>query len=102
MNGSPFRCQMVTIITEIELLSFPGISAHEEQKIRSLLLLLDRIELTDVVRDKTIVLRCNFKLKLPDSIIAASALSQNLVLLTNDQGFLSVDGLLVQAQQLIN
>lgn len=47
----------VSIITEIELLSFPGISTEEEQKIRDLLLLLDRVHLTDTVRDEAIRLR---------------------------------------------
>ena len=42
----------VSIITEIELLSFSGLSVEEEQKIRDLLLLLDRVHLTDAVRDE--------------------------------------------------
>lgn len=92
----------VSIITEIELLSFPGISVQEEQKIRNLLLLLDRIQLTDAVRDATITLRRNNKIKLPDAIIAASALIQGAALLTNDQVFLSIDGLIVQPLQILN
>ena len=47
----------VSIITEIELLSFVGIPAEEEQRIRDLLLLLDRVQLTDTVRDVAINLR---------------------------------------------
>ena len=90
----------ISIITEIELLSFAGISAEEEQRIRDLLLLLDRVQLTDAVRDEAINLRRKNRLKLPDAIIAASALTRDAVLLTNDQAFSSVAGLIVESLQL--
>lgn len=90
----------VSVITEIELLSFPGISAEEEQKIRDLLLLLDRVHLTDAVRDEAIRLRRKFRLKLPDAIIAASALTNDAILLTNDQALSSIDGLVCETLQL--
>ena len=90
----------VSIITEIELLSFSGLSVEEEQKIRDLLLLLDRVHLTDAVRDETISLRRENRLKLPDAIIAASALIHDAVLLTNDQSFTSIEGLHCEALQL--
>ena len=90
----------VSIITEIELLSFSGLSAEEEQKIRELLLLLDRVYLTDAVRDETIKLRRKNRLKLPDAIIAASALTHGAILLTNDQAFASIDGLILESLQL--
>ena len=90
----------VSIITEIELLSFSDLSAAEEQKIRDLLLLLDRVHLTDAVRDEAIRLRRKNRLKLPDAIIAASALICDAVLLTNDQAFSSIDGLTTESLQL--
>lgn len=90
----------VSIITEIEPLSFSGISAEEEQKIRDLLLMLDRAHLTDTVRDETIRLRRKNRLKLPDAIIAASALIHDAVLLTNDQSFSLIDGLVFESLQL--
>ena len=40
------------------------------------------------------------RLKLPDPIIAASALIQDAVLLTNDQALLSIDGLVFESLQL--
>ena len=90
----------ISIITEIELLSFAGISAEEEQRIRDLLILLDRVQLTDAVRDEAINLRRKNRLKLPDAIIAASALTRDAVLLTNDQAFTTVAGLIVESLQL--
>jgi len=105
VNGSlasplPDGQYSVSIITEIELLSFSGLSAPEEQKIRDLLLLLDRIHLTDEVRDETIRLRRKNRLKLPDAIIAASALTRDAILLTNDQALSSIDGLTCKSLQL--
>ena len=62
----------ISIITEIELLSFGGLSGQEEQRIRDLLLVLDRVPLTDTVRDQAILLRSKNQLKLPAAISAAS------------------------------
>ena len=51
--------------------------------------MLDRVHLTDAVRDETIRLRRKNRLKLPDAIIAASALTHDAILVTNDQAFAS-------------
>lgn len=90
----------VSIITEIELLSFSDLSDGEGQKIRDFLVLLDRVRLTDAVRDETIRLRRKNRLKLPDAIIAASALTHDATLLTNDQVFSSIDGLVLESLEL--
>jgi predicted nucleic acid-binding protein len=90
----------ISIITEIELLSFSGLSSQEEQRIRDLLLVLERIQISDTVRDQAVLLRRKKRLKLPDAIIAASALTQQAILLTNDQSFVSIDGLDCKALKL--
>ncbi|MGS0753444.1 PIN domain-containing protein [Roseateles sp. GG27B] len=84
-------------LLEIELLSFSGLSAADEQKIHELLTLLDRVELTQSVRLEAIQLRKQKKLKLPDAIIAASAITRNATLLTNDQAFHITSGLSVES-----
>jgi len=92
----------VSIITEIELLLFPDLSQGEEQQIRVLLREFQTIPLTESVSAKTIQLcRNNKKLKLPDAVIAASAIQQQAVLLTNDQIFSAIDGLSYQTLQLV-
>ena len=107
LNGrlaSPLRDghYSVSIITEIELLSFPDLSQGEEQQIRVLLREFQTIPLTESVSAKTIQLRRNNKkLKLPDAVIAASAILQQAVLLTNDQIFSAIDGLSYQTLQLV-
>lgn len=85
-----------SIITEIELLSFSGLTQEDEQEIQNLLLAIDRIYLTDSVRDETIRLRRKTKLKLPDAIIVASALIHDAILLTNDKDFSTIDGLVFE------
>ena len=90
----------ISVITEIELLSFPGLSDGEELRIRNLLQSLVQIDLTAIVRDETVRLRRNYRLKIPDAIIAASALTQQAVLLTNDLSFASVEGLTCKSLQL--
>jgi len=85
-----------SIITEIELLSFSGLTQEDEQKIQNLLLAIDRIYLTDSVRDETIRLRRKTKFKLPDAIIVASALIHDAILLTNDKDFSTIDGLVFE------
>jgi predicted nucleic acid-binding protein len=90
----------ISVITEIELLSFPNLLDEEEQRIRDLLQVLERIQLSDTVRHQTILLRRKNRLKLPDAIIAASALTQEAILLTNDQALASIDGLDCKALQL--
>jgi len=88
----------VSVITEIELFSFSSLSESEEQKIDDLLRELERIPLNDEVSRKTIQLRRkNNKLKLPDAVIAATAIVYDTLLLTNDKMFSGIEGLKVQA-----
>lgn len=77
----------VSVITEMELLSFPKITNEEEKRIR---FFLDRCEIIPInleIKDKTIELRRKYASKLPDSIIAATAMEKGLTLVTADVGF---------------
>lgn len=77
----------LSVISEIELLSFPGITSFEEQQIRSFIKDCTVLFLTENVKNKTIALRRSYKVKLPDAIIAATAIENNLQLITADKGF---------------
>lgn len=90
----------VSVITEIELLSYPALLPAEEQVARSFLNEVIRYPLSDSIRDQTIALRRQFRLKLPDALIAATALDVGAVLLSNDQRLLVVPSLIVQAVEL--
>ena len=77
-------------VVKIELRSFQG-DVDRERTIADLVNSSKIIELTDDVIEKTIELRKKATIKLPDAIIAATAIIHNLTLLsTNDSDFLKV------------
>ncbi|NOQ36064.1 MAG: PIN domain-containing protein [Methylococcaceae bacterium] len=73
-----------SIISELELLSFAALTESKRHEIQRFLKVTQQINLTEAVCKKTIQLRCQHKLKLPDAIIAATAIVQESVLLSND------------------
>jgi predicted nucleic acid-binding protein len=90
----------VSVITEIELLSFHALSQADEMAVRDFLDAIRRYPLTDAIRDRTVTLRKQFRLKLPDALIAATALDAGATLLSNDQQFQIVPSLKLRAVEL--
>lgn len=86
----------LSVITEIELLSFPRLSTAEEAAIFSLLETVERLPLTEKVRDSAIAIRRKHNLKLPDAVIAATALEWKATLLSNDKVYSKILDLSVQ------
>jgi hypothetical protein len=83
-----------SIITEIELLSWKKLSETETKTISRFLFNFSRIELSGQIKDETIRIRKAFGIKVPDAIIAASALILNQPLLTHNlKDFKNVEGL---------
>lgn len=76
-------------ITRMELLGFPGITQDEETLIRQTLEHFSYLPLTRGIEDRTIELRQFCKMKLPDAIIAATALCAGIELLTLDRHLLA-------------
>ena len=82
----------ISVISEIELLSKPKMAADEEENLRAFL--SERtiiIDLTEDVKNETIALRRSVKLKLPDCIVAATAIVLDSVLLTADKELLRLN-----------
>ena len=82
----------ISVISEIELFSKPKMAADEEENLRAFL--AERtiiIDLTEDVKDETIALRRSVKLKLPDCIVAATAVVLDSVLLTADKELLRLN-----------
>lgn len=75
----------VSQITRMELLGFAGMGAAEEQTLQNLLAAVHVILLDEAIESHTIALRRQHKIKLPDAIIAATAASRGLVLLSMDK-----------------
>ncbi len=86
----------VSVITEMELLSFPGLDESQQGWLKRLLADVDIIPLDDEIKLLAIELRRLHRLKLPDAIVAASAIASNAVLLTNDKGLYGIPDLQVR------
>ena len=72
-------------ISKIELLAYPNLDKADESNIRSVLALMQEIRLSDDVVEQTILIRKAGSLKLPDSLILASALSEKCLLVSDDK-----------------
>jgi hypothetical protein len=82
-----------SVITEIELLSYPSLDVGAERQIRALLSEIGLVELTPPIRNTAIQLRRQYELKVPDAIIAGTALVLDAEILTNDPHLLRIPGL---------
>ena len=87
----------VSVITEMELLSFPGLDRAGEAAIEEFLGAVTVVDLTPEIRRAAIALRARHGLKLPDAIIAATAQVLQAKLLTNDEALLRIEGLPAQS-----
>jgi predicted nucleic acid-binding protein len=84
----------ISVITEIELLCWAKPTERDLQVLHNFINDAQVFELEKDIKLKTAELRKSYKIKLPDAIIAATALSYNLTLLTrNVSDFKSIDGL---------
>lgn len=88
---------VISIITKIELLSWPTLSEQDRAVLGEMIATMDVIDINPKVEETTIALRRTRHLKLPDAVIAATALSLNASLVTNDQAFQKIDGLLIES-----
>ena len=75
----------ISFITELELLSYPSISDKDKRIIKKFISKTTIFDVSEQIKENTIYLRKKYKLKLPDAIISATALSYNMVLMTNDK-----------------
>ena len=81
-----------SVISKIELLSV----SETRNEIIELIQSSTIIGLTDAIIDKTISLRKAYKIKTPDAIIAATAIVEGRILITNDiKDFQGIKGLKV-------
>lgn len=86
----------VSVITTIEVLGWRGHDAASRTSAESLLQCMAEIPLSASVVQQTITLRSEYSIKLPDAVIAATALANGLKLMTRNQAdFERVAGLTV-------
>lgn len=89
----------ISFITEIELLAYKKLSAKEEKGIRNFLAQLRIINIDEAIKIEAINLRKQYSLKLPDCIIAATAESLQLPLITADTQFRQIQNLQLELYQ---
>jgi predicted nucleic acid-binding protein len=83
----------ISEITMIELLGLKGISAQQLSIRRGLLDACYIVYLNEAIRDLAITIRQAKTIKIPDAIIAATALQMGIPLLTADKGFKKLQNL---------
>lgn len=83
----------ISFITEIELLGFQDITPDEEVKLTALIRDCFEFSWTSKLKETAIKLKRKYKLKLPDAIIASTAIINNLPLVSADKGLLKVEEL---------
>lgn len=77
----------VSCINEMELLGFRGIEKSEEMAIKFFLAECSVIDINQGIKNITISLRRQYKLKLPDAIVAATAIFLGIPLISADKHF---------------
>ena len=75
----------LSVIAKIELFSYPELQDDEAKEIQGFIKDFRIDELDNVIVDQTIKIRKKYKLKLPDAIIAATALVNNSTLITHNK-----------------
>jgi predicted nucleic acid-binding protein len=78
------RPAYISTITAMEVLSWPGHSDESLEMTSAFLEVFDEIAIDAEIKALTIKLRRNYRLKLPDAIIAATALHLGLPLITRN------------------
>lgn len=86
---------IISVITQIELFSSMQLSIAEKDNLIKLVKIAKVIDhLDEDIVNHTIKIRQNYRTKLPDAIIAATAIVNNLTLITrNISDFYNIEGL---------
>jgi predicted nucleic acid-binding protein len=83
----------LSFITQLELLGYYGLTKQQEQQIEYMLENSVVIDINNKIKQEVIKLRRNYHIKLPDCIVAATAMYLDLPLITSDKGFNKIEEL---------
>ncbi|MHC5774955.1 type II toxin-antitoxin system VapC family toxin [Nostoc sp.] len=101
VNPLPSGQYFISVITEIELLSYPSLSLEEETQIIDFLNKITVVDIDSNIKNLTITFRKQYKLRLPDAIIVATAKSLNATLFTNDVKLANLTEINTQSVQIM-
>jgi predicted nucleic acid-binding protein len=97
LNGDTHLADMLTDkeltlsnISRMELLSFPDITKGELAKVEVFLEAWPVVEINSLIEEQAIAIRRKHRLKLPDSIIAATAMHLDIPIVTGDASMLKL------------
>jgi predicted nucleic acid-binding protein len=86
--------QYISIINRIELLSWKELKGNKLEDISAFIAEINELALSEDIVDRTIKIRKGMSIKLPDAIIAATAIVHDITLLSdNDKDFSRISGL---------
>lgn len=83
----------ISVITEIELLGWFNITDADKKVIHSLLKCVTIVDLSQQIKELTIALKQQYKVKLPDAIIAATAINLGFPIISFDRGLQKIEDL---------
>jgi hypothetical protein len=78
---------VISFISELEILGYPEITQNEESMVKKFLKHLSVIDINSEIKKSTIRLKRRYNLKLPDCIIAATAIYLKIPLISADGDF---------------
>jgi predicted nucleic acid-binding protein len=81
----------ISFITQLELLGSKNIKPSDVKNIKRFIEECTVIDITPGIKETAILIRKNYSLKLPDSIIMATSLWLNMPLITADKDFKKVE-----------
>lgn len=84
MNGNFDYNPIISFITGLEILSSPELSENDKLNIQSLLSEITILTYSDKYKQIILNIRSAKKLKLPDEIIASTAITSSIPLVTSD------------------
>lgn len=87
---------IISVVTEIELLSWKRLTPEEEARVRAFLRRTPIAPITEAVKNQAIALRRQHGLKTPDAIVTGTALAMGGTLVTNDKRLAGLPGLAVR------
>lgn len=96
MNPYKEKNLIVSIVTEMELLSFPKITQKELVTFKSFFKECTLLALNDNIKEEAIYIRRKYGTKLPDAIVAATSICSGFPLITADKGFRKITELDLQ------
>ena len=80
----------ISFISEMELLGVFSISKLQKSKMQNIIDECFIIEMSSEIKSKSILLKQKYKIKLPDAIIAATAIIHNIPFISADSDFKNI------------